>query len=116
MCSGESGPPRRLRSPAPAEPAAHRRILRPQLSKMRPHPVAEARPAVVAELDLPCTGDPRARTEPAHRGLVVVPDLLGQGGPGADEAHLALNDVPQLRELVEARHPQEAPDARRARV
>src|SRR5439155_2065701 len=42
--------------------------------------------------------------------------LVDHEGPRGDEAHLALEHVPELRELVEARAAEERPDPRDARV
>ena len=54
--------------------------------------------------------------EPAPVRLRVVRDLLDDVGARPDEAHLAAEDVDELRQLVEARPPEEAPAARDARI
>ena len=69
-----------------------------------------------AAADLPEAGHPgldREALEPVRR---VVLDLVGDRRARADERHVAAQHVPQLRQLVEARLAQEAPDARDARV
>src|SRR5262245_21818149 len=48
--------------------------------------------------------------------LAQLLDELGPLRPGADEAHVARDDVPQLRQLVETRASDEAPDPRHARI
>src|SRR4051812_30551158 len=64
--------------------------------------------ATLVELHLAATGDLRgtghARAKPPALGLPEVIRLGAEaGGPRADEAHVALQDAPELRELVEAR-------------
>ncbi len=44
--------------------------------------------------------------------LVVLLDLVAQRRPRADDAHVASQDVPQLRQLVDRRSPQDAPGTR----
>ena len=51
---------------------------------------------------------PGLHREPAPVRLRVVRDLLDDVGPRADEAHLAAHDVDELRQLVEARPPQDS--------
>ncbi len=51
--------------------------------------------------DLPEAGEARADVEATLHVDLVATHLGGQGGPGADEAHVAGDDVEQLRELVE---------------
>ena len=43
--------------------------------------------------------------------LVVLLDLVAQCGTWPDDAHVAAQDVPELRELVDRRSPQNAPDS-----
>src|SRR5690606_4852373 len=50
------------------------------------------------------------------RARAIPRDLLAHDRPRSDEAHLALQHVPQLRQLVEARLAEEATDTRNARV
>ena len=51
------------------------------------------------------------------RGPAVDPLVLGlDQRPRADKAHVALEDVPELGQLVQAREAKEAPDAGDARV
>ena len=71
---------------------------------------------LAASVDLHGARDPGPHLEAKALRLPVAlhqPDLLGAR---ADEAHVAPEDVEQLRELVEARASQEAPDARDARI
>jgi hypothetical protein len=48
--------------------------------------------------------------------VVVLLDLVAERRPRADAAHLAADDVPELRQLVERELPQQPPAARDARV
>ncbi len=57
-------------------------------------------------------GEPGPDVEPVALVLVVLLDLVAQRRPRADDAHVAAQDVPELRELVDRRPPQDAPDAR----
>ena len=52
------------------------------------------------------------RRRPARDLVCLVDDERAR----ADKAHLALENVPELRQLVEARAAEEATDARHARV
>ena len=71
----------------------------------------------------------RQRVAPTHRGpagdagahLVTTPltvrvvrEVLDEERPRAHEAHVATQDVPQLRELIDARRAEEAPEPRDA--
>src|SRR5436853_5077252 len=72
----------------------------------------DARPAE----HLPRPGEARGQVEPS---LAPAVDLLRQRRghrPWPHEAHVALQDVPELRQLVDARAPEEAAHARDARV
>src|SRR5689334_5645327 len=67
----------------------------------------------VALIDLCPAGDPRAHDVAigVERNLARVPGRERQGfRPGADPAHLALQDVDDLRELIEPVAAQEASD------
>lgn len=68
----------------------------------------------VASLDLRVARHTGSDLEPPSLGRVIVHDLLGQRRAGPDEAHVAGEHVPQLRELVEARRPQQPADRRGA--
>src|SRR5436189_5053975 len=50
----------------------------------------DLRPARDAGLDL----------EPPSLARRVLPDLIGEGGAGADQAHVSADDVPELPELA----------------
>ena len=59
-------------------------------------------------------GDPGPHDEPLPVGRDLVAQLLEEGRPDrarADEAHVAAQDVPELRQLVELGAPQLQPDA-----
>ena len=43
--------------------------------------------------------------------LVVLLDLVAQRRTRPDDAHVAAQDVPELRQLVDRRSPENAPDA-----
>src|SRR3954447_1803958 len=66
--------------------------------------------------DLPRSGEARREVEPALAPAVDLLLELRRHGPGADQAHVALQDVPELRQLVDARAPQQIPGARDARI
>ena len=72
------------------------------------HPVAVQ---VAPAADLPGAGDPGDHREPPGVALgVELGELLAVAElerPGADQAHLAHQDVPELRELVQAGPPEE---------
>src|SRR4051812_34654720 len=65
---------------------------------------------------LPDARDARREVEPAAAPAADHLVLGLDQRPRPHEAHLALEDVPELGELVEAQMPQAAPDARDARV
>src|SRR5437763_1856024 len=65
-------------------------------------------------VDLRPAGDSGLHVEPVPLALVVLLDLVTQGRPRPDHAHLPAHDVPELRQLVErelAQHPAGARDA-----
>lgn len=66
--------------------------------------------------DLPESGHARLHAEAALVVAVVLVEFADGRRAGADEGHIALEDVPELRELVEARLADEAADLRDARV
>ncbi len=75
--------------------------------------MAAARPAP----DLPETGQPRLAAEIAFRLRAIgAMQLVRQHRPGSDDAHVAAQDVPELRQLVEAEPPQHPPQRGHARV
>src|SRR4029453_13591443 len=82
--------------------------------KVEPHEVVEGQ--VRAARDLPEARDSRqdevALAVPLLQELVVP----GRQRAGADEAHLAAEDVRELRQLVERELPEQAADAGHARV
>jgi hypothetical protein len=72
---------------------------------------------VAAAADLPRAGQARTDREVVlRRGAVVGGELPGLHRPRADQAHLALQHVDQLRQLVERGSAQEAADPGHARV
>ena len=79
------------------------------------HPLVEAR-QVAAPGDLPEAGEPRLHREAAALPLLVAGDLLRERRAGADERHLPLQDVPELRDLVEGEAAEEAAEGGDARV
>src|ERR1039458_1026454 len=78
------------------------------------HPLVEA--DLVASADLPDTGQTRFHGEAAAVPRIVVLPLGWDGRPGADEAHVADENIPELRELVDAGAAQEMPERCDARV
>src|SRR3954452_19881822 len=72
----------------------------------------DARPAE----HLPRAGEARRQVEPPLAPAVDLLLELRRHRPRAHQAHVALQDVPQLRQLVQARATQQPPDARDARV
>src|SRR5512133_265262 len=71
---------------------------------------------LVPSLHLRPAGDPRPYVEPPAILLVVVRHLLDEVGPRTDQAHLAQEDVDELRQLVEARAAEKPPAAGDTRV
>src|SRR5690606_10394407 len=81
-------------------------------------------PDIVAELVLPRQGIAAVNLSPAGKarphlvaaGLlgVVERQILHQQRARADQAHVALEDVPELRQLVEAGRTQKAAERRKA--
>src|SRR4029077_20712814 len=69
-----------------------------------------------AAVDLRPAGDSGLDVEPVTLALVVLLDLVAQRRPWADDAHLAPDDVPELRQFVERELPQQPPAARDPRV
>src|SRR5205085_9482943 len=64
-------------------------------------------------------GDPRldeVAPRPERDGLLQLGQELRPLGPGPDDRHVALQYVPELRQLVDPRPPQEATEPGRARV
>src|SRR5947208_16442041 len=54
-----------------------------------------------AAVDLRPTGDAGLDVEAVALPVVVLLDLVAERRPGADDRHLAADDVPELRHLVE---------------
>src|SRR4051812_49001873 len=52
-------------------------------------------------VDLRPAGDPRPHLETAPLTRCVPVDLVAQRRAGADQAHVAADDIPQLRQLVD---------------
>ena len=65
-----------------------------------------------AAVHLRPAGEPRPDVEPVALVLVVLVDLVAQRRARPDDAHVAAQDVPELRQLVDGRAPEDAPDAR----
>src|SRR5262245_53872666 len=63
-----------------------------------------------ASRHLPEAGESGLHGVPLVLPRVVAGNDLHQLGPRADEAHVAANDVPELRQLVEAPSAEEAPE------
>src|SRR6266498_796181 len=109
-----------------AASAQHRRNRPQQYLEIQPRrPVVdvlqvELHPAV--EVDLVAAAHlPEAREAGLHRQPAAVPavvrgHLLGDGGAGADQAHVALQHVQELRQLVERELPEDTADRGDARV
>src|SRR5262245_30592264 len=105
--------------PPPARSASleHRRDRPEQDLEVEPHRPAvdvgeiELDPPVevllAPSLHLPQPGDAGLHRQPAAMPQVVALDLPRERWSGSDEAHLAADDVPQLRQLVEARRAQD---------
>jgi len=72
----------------------------------QPRPAVHLGPAGETGLDL----------EPPALPRRVALDLVGERGPRADHAHVAPDDVPELRQLVDREAPQEAARSRDARA
>jgi hypothetical protein len=91
----------------------------PAVAKSRPgevalHPAVEL--GLVARLHLPEPGDPGLHAEAPPVPDVVLGDFRDEGRSRPDKAHVALQDVPQLGQLVDARGAQRPPEPRDARV
>ena len=71
---------------------------------------------VLAVANLPEAGDPRPHQSPDLGKLREVLQHERCQRPGPDEAHLAAQDVEQLRQLVDAGPAEERPDWRHAQV
>src|SRR4051812_6806605 len=78
------------------------------------HPGIEIR--TVTRADLPQAGNARLHREPAPMPDVVFGNFLWQWRARSDEAHLAAQHVPELRQLVEAGPAQEPARTRQARI
>src|SRR5262249_8379105 len=74
------------------------------VSEIQTHPVLEVH--AVAAGDLPEAGDSRLHGEAPALPALVLLDLLRDRRARPDEAHVALEHVPELRQLVDG----EAPD------
>src|SRR5437763_5681334 len=80
-----------------------------ELDPLRP---GEPRPAV----DLRPARDPGPDIEPVALPLVVLVDLVTERRPWSDDRHLAADDVPELRQLVQRQPPQDPARARDPRI
>ena len=63
-------------------------------------------------MDLRPAGDPGQHLEPAPLPVGVPLDLVAERRPRPDQAHVAADDVPELRQLVERGAAEEAAGAR----
>jgi hypothetical protein len=70
----------------------------------------------VPALDLGQAGDARPDSKPPLLEGVVALDLVRQGGPRPDDAHLAPQDVDKLRQFVKREPAEETADGREPRV
>src|SRR5690349_8508292 len=81
------------------------------VTQIHAHHLVEGHAA--ASLDLPDACNPRPYLEDATQmPRLVMRSLVGKGRAGTDEAHVALQDVEELGQLVDARCADEAADAR----
>src|SRR5207253_6082595 len=112
-----------LGSAAPAEDRRNRAQQDLQIEPRRPvvdileielHPAVEV--DLVAAADLPQTRQSRLHRQPPAMPPVVRRHFLRNRRPRADETHVALEHVPELRELVERELAQHAADRRHARI
>src|SRR5579884_4497090 len=71
---------------------------------------------LVAAVDLPGAGQARAGAQIRGDVVAIFPHFRRDDRPRPDEAHLALEDVPQLRQFVEAALAQYLAKRRDARV
>ena len=71
---------------------------------------------VGAAVDLRPAGDARLDVEPVQLALVVLLDLVAERRARPDHRHVAANDVPELRKLVDAQPPQQTARARDASI
>ena len=74
---------------------------------MRSSQESDARPWICAQPVIP-----GQHLEPAALAIGVLLDLVAQRRPRADHAHVAADDVPELRQLVDRGAAEEAADAR----
>src|SRR4029079_16079640 len=78
------------------------------------HPLLEGQ--VVAPTDLPQAGEARSDAQTAAEGTVKALGLPDRKRPRTHEAHVAEQDVEELRQLVEAGAAQEPAESRDPRV
>ncbi len=69
-----------------------------------------------ATVDLRPAREPGPDVEALALALVVLLDLVAERGTRADDAHVTAEDVPELRQLVDRRPTQEAPEPRDPRI
>ena len=81
-----------------------------QVFEVELHPVLE--PDIVPSVDLPQAGDPRLHGKPASLPGLVFFDLIRHRRTGADEAHVAEENVEKLGQLVEAELPHDPAERR----
>jgi hypothetical protein len=69
-----------------------------------------------ATVDLRPAGDPRLDIEAVALMFVLLVELISKRRARADQRHVATNDIPELRQLVEGQPPENATHPRDARV
>jgi len=101
--------------PAAATPSRRRTLMAVKARILR----SSASPAWstyqgVSAVDLAPTCDARRDLVSSRLLRRVAVEIAHQQRPGANEAHVAAEHIPELRQLVEAQPPHEASDARQA--
>src|SRR5262245_23389064 len=87
----------------------------PGITDIQSDHLLKCRPAPAG--DLPQSGDSRFGFQ--HTAAVpalITCDLVSNRWPWADQRHLSLQHIPELRKLVQARSAEEIPEWRHARV
>src|SRR5882672_7004784 len=102
------------RDRAHQDPEIRGQRLPANVLEVKAHPLVEA--DLAAARNLPQARDAGLHVETATLPGLVLVGLLGQRRAWADEAHVALDHVDELRQLVDRRRAQPLADARDARV
>src|SRR5690606_30540216 len=112
-----------LRSASPAQDGGDRAEdeldVEPQrpvvdVAKVEAHPVLEV--DLVSPRDLPEAGESRPGAQASALPPLVALHLACDGRTRTDEAHVALEHVQELRQLIEAELAKDAADRRHARI